>query len=189
MRACEHVCITIRVFFFHFAVEYTTIEQKLEKLLTSYVEVRGLTGIDNNKLQELLQSIEPDQRLEILSKVQNDEGSTALHIAALVGNARGLKYIFGNLQPDQHHLLVCLKDKQKMTAVQYSAKAGSIETIEQMLANLSASQKLEILVAQNNESRNAEMIARHHRHFDTANKLKKMAQELGNGKNNFVIRV
>ena len=120
--------------------------KELESLLKKYV---NFEDVDNDKLKQLLKSARADIRVDLLMRVKDEDGWTAVYSSALRNELELLKCMLDDLSIDQKYKLVSMQmSVLRDTPVHRPSMFGHTDVVKYLLSGLTEDQIYNIIKIQ-----------------------------------------
>ena len=125
-------------------------QSQLEKLFRKYVDCEGEEAIHISELKSSSQSITSDDLISDLKSIRDESfGNTVVHWAAVNGHLEILKWVFIAFNSKEMFCLAMrLKNKRQATPLHWAAKNGHLDTIQFVIANIPATEIVNVLTEQ-----------------------------------------
>ena len=109
---------------------------------------------DLETIKYMLEGFTADEKCDVL-KIQNSDGTSALHYAAVNGRSSIIHYLLTDLSQQQKYNLLQLQDKDGETPLHRAASKRKSEVVQAILTSLSLPLLLQLLNIKNNKDQRA----------------------------------
>jgi len=124
-----------------------SLKEIFTKLLEDIIKNKD---IDEDTLSNCLDSIDLNNRTQLLEQTRGERNSTALHSSSGKGSSSIALLLLSGLPQFSRMTLLTLRDEDGLTALHLAVRAGHTQTVLVLIGNLLLEQRLDLLRVQDN---------------------------------------